>query len=170
MRREARWVPYTAAVVWKGCTGEGIGKAAVCLQLLPAPPQHVSGGGVTMKIKDYSGVEHDIFSVCVEADRDGRRNTYFYVMGRKYGDYGSVKTCCIHVFRGVEGMDVMRTPAFVISRFSFSFSFSGSKSRNIFFPLFPRRSHTGAALRISFRKDDGHVRRHPPAHGQRRHL
>lgn len=58
-----------------------------------------------MKIKDYSGVEHDIFSVCVEADRDGRRNTYFYVMGRKYGDYGSVKTCCIHVFRGVEGMD-----------------------------------------------------------------
>lgn len=58
-----------------------------------------------MKIKDCSGREHDIFAVCVEADRDERMEAYFYVMGKISGMCGRVDVCCIKAFRGVEGMD-----------------------------------------------------------------
>ncbi|MBD5480525.1 MAG: hypothetical protein HDR14_14785 [Lachnospiraceae bacterium] len=58
-----------------------------------------------MKVKDYGGREHDVFSVSVEADRDGRGEVYFYVMGKTRGDCGSVKTCCIDVFRGLQELD-----------------------------------------------------------------
>lgn len=57
-----------------------------------------------MKIKDYSGTEHDIYAVCVEVDRDKRMEVYFYVMGKSCGICGSVEVCCIKAFRGVEGM------------------------------------------------------------------
>lgn len=58
-----------------------------------------------MKVKDYEGRKFDVYSVRLEADRDGRRRVFFYMMGSIRGDYGSVKTCCINVFRGVEEMD-----------------------------------------------------------------
>ena len=59
----------------------------------------------TMKVKDCAGEEIDIYDACVEVDRDGRKEVYFYVMGRIRGDYYRVRTCCIKAFRGVEGMD-----------------------------------------------------------------
>lgn len=58
-----------------------------------------------MKVKNYEGREFDIYSAGVEVERTSFMKVYFYVMGRIRGDYGSVETCCINVFCGVEEMD-----------------------------------------------------------------
>lgn len=58
-----------------------------------------------MKVKDCRGIERDIYTVTVEADRDGQKEAYFYVMGKSRGIYGDIHMCCIKAFRGVEEMD-----------------------------------------------------------------
>lgn len=57
-----------------------------------------------MKVKDYAGREYDIRFAFVEADRDENGEAWFYVNGRYRGIYGSVETCIIRVFPGMEGM------------------------------------------------------------------